>query len=438
MPTENSPPDRFERPRLWSIFDYLVFAFLALSPVVYRSFNLLGLLIILLSVIIVFRYRAYLPTPSREMTWLIFLLTINLLLAVFYIAIGRDSLEIAKDPIRLMGMIPIVLAASIIGPRPDKLVLGLAVGMIGASMVVGYQAHVMEMERPGEIYNPNPFSEVAMVSGAALLCLIVLTRGWKKLLAVFGSLAAFYCVLVSETRGTLVAVIPMGLICLVVLARFRHFGAGLRVTARHKVVLAAGALILIGVTGLGIVLGSGILDRFNSAFENYSQYREDRTQITSVSIRLELWYSSWLTFKEAPLTGIGSDSRMAYLKDLESKGILHLGDYPWRHNHSDYFDSLQRQGLPGMLIVIGLYWVLFISYWRNLSDSTREQFALGLTGLLVITGYATFSVTEVPLRNSLTLVFFIALNGVLLGMLKRARENRDWDRDAIFAGPDSK
>ncbi len=424
MPTENSLSDNFDRPRLWSTLDYLVLAFMALSPVVFRSFNLLGFLIILVSIIVVIRYRDDIPAPSRETKWLYFILAANLLLAVINVAIGRDPVDIVKDPLRLIGMIPIILAVSITGLRTDRLFVGLAAGMIGASMAVGYQVHISEIHRGGEVYNPNPFSEVAMVSGAALLSSIVLFRGWRRTLTILGALAAFYCVLVSETRGTLLAILPMGMVSLVALFRFRNFGEVLREAARRKKVLGIGVLFLLAAAGLGIKFSGGVIERFNTAFEEYSVYAKDRSQFTGVGIRLELWYSSWLAFKEAPLTGIGSDNRRAYISDLESKGIVHLRGRPWKHNHSDYFDSLIRQGLPGMLIVIGLYWILFVSYWRSFRNSTREQFVLALAGLLTVTGYATFSVTEVPLRNSLTLVFFVVLNAVLLGMLRRSRAER--------------
>ncbi len=426
MPTENSPPDSFDRPRLWSTLDYLILAFMALSPVVFRSFNLLGFLIILMSIVVVVRYRNALPETCRETKWLYYLLTANFLLAMIYIAIGRDSFDIAKDPLRLMGMIPIVLAVSITGLRPDRLFPGLAAGMVGASIAVGYQVHVAELHRGGEVYNPNPFSEVALVSGAALLSAIVLFSGWKRALMIIGTLAAFYCVLISQTRGTLLAILPMSMVSLVALVRFRNFGEVLREAVRRKAVLGVGALIVIAGTGLGVKFGGGAIDRFELAIEEVSAYANDRSQVSSVGVRLELWYSSWLAFKEAPLTGIGSDNdnRRAYLRDLESKEIVYLGDRRWKHNHSDYFDSLMRQGLPGMLIVIGLYWVLFVNYWHCLSNSTREQFVLALAGLLTVTGYATFSVTEVPLRNSLTLVYFAVFNAVLLGMLRQTDAQR--------------
>jgi O-antigen ligase len=419
MPINSSPASTSNKPRPWSTFEFFVIAFMALTPVVYRSFNLLGLLIILFSVIVALKYRDDLPKMSREMRWLCYLLSINLMLALFYVVIGRDSFGIAKDPLKLMGMIPIMLAIQILGMRLDRLYIGLALGMLGASIVVTYQIQVLSIDRGGEVYNPNVYSEVAMVSGTALLCSVIFLSGWKKAFAIAGAIAAFYCVLISQTRGTLVAIVPMGTVAIIALARFRHFDYILGSATQRKTLIGIAGVILIAGASLGYKYGGDMLDRYNLAVEELATYTEDRTTTSSVAIRLELWYGAWLSFKQAPLTGIGSDNRRKYLSDLESEGILHLNAYPWRHNHSDYFDSLQRQGLPGMLIVIGLYGILFMSYWRGLAGSSREQFGLALGGLLLVTGYASFSLTEVPLRNSLTLVFFIILNAILLGMLRR-------------------
>ncbi len=416
------------------MFEFFVIAFMALTPVVYRSFNLFGLLIILVSIFVVLKHRDDLPAMSREMRWLCYLLAVNLLLALIYVVIGRDSFDIAKDPIKLLAMIPVMLAVAIVGPRTDRLLLGIAVGMLGAAVVVGYQNLVMGIARPGEVYNPNPFSEVVMVSGALLLSSSILLSGWKKLLAIAGVLAAFYCVLLSETRGTLLAIIPMGVVAAIALAKYRQFDHSVAGARPRKALLAIGTLVLIAVIGIGYKYGGSMVDRFNRAVDELVAYKEDRSKSSATSIRLELWYASWLSFKQAPLTGIGSENRRKFLEDLETSGVIYVDSYPWRHSHSDYFDSLRRQGLPGMLIVVGLYWILFTAYWKSLAGSTREQFILALGGLLMVTGYATFSLTEVPLRNSLTLVFFIVLNAILLGLLHRSRWKRQ-QTDTISQDP---
>ncbi|MDJ0777279.1 MAG: O-antigen ligase family protein [Gammaproteobacteria bacterium] len=420
MHTNSLLPDISERPRAWSTLEYLVIAFMALTPVVYRSFNLLGLLIMLLAVFVAVKHRRDLPATSRALRWLGYLLAANLLLALVYVAIGRDSFDIAKDPLKLIAMIPVMLAVTITGLRSDRLYLGLAAGMLGAAVVILYQNQVMGLARPGEVYNPNPFSEVVMVSGAMLLTSITLLPGWQKMFALAGALAAFYCVLLSGARGTLLAIVPMLIVAAIALARFRQRDGSPAPALPRKALFAIAGLALVVATGLGYQYGGSMVDRFDTAIEELGAHQQDRSKFSSTGIRLELWYASWLSFKDAPLTGIGSDNRRKYLDELEANGTIFLHNYPWRHNHSDYLDSLQRQGLPGMLIVIGLYGILFSIYWRSLAgSSSREHFVLALGGLLTVTGYATFSLTEVPLRNSLTLVFFGMLNAVLLGLLQR-------------------
>ncbi|MDH3386590.1 MAG: O-antigen ligase family protein [Gammaproteobacteria bacterium] len=419
MPTKNSLVDISKSRALALAFEYLVFAFMALTLVLYRSFNLLGMLLVVIASIAVAKNLNNLPRLDRESHWLFIILIANLLLASCYVIIGRDSPGILQDPLTMMCMIPMMLAVPILGLQPRRLFLGLALGMLAAALVVSYQYYRLGVYRPAISLNPNPFSEIAMVSCALLLSSLLSCSGWKKTLSVLGALAAFYCVIISETRGTLIAVISMGMVAGVVFLKYRP-RFDLSTTGQGKKYLTIGiAAIILIFAGLAFQYGSGISKRLATAVDNFTAYYSDRSYYSSLSVRMELWYSVWLSFKEAPLTGIGSDNRIQYLADLESAGKVYLNNYPWRHSHSDYLDSLQRQGLPGMLLVITLYGVLARLFWRGLNTDSNEQFTLALGGLMVVTGYATFSLTEVPLRNTPTLVFFTVLVGVLLGLSKQ-------------------
>ena len=404
---------------------------MALMPVVYGSFNLLSISIVLIASMVLIRNRHSLPPLSSDIRWLSYILVANFSLALFYFVIGRDSFEVLRDPLKLIFMIPMMLAFPLVGLRPERLVQGLALGMIGAVCIASYQQQELGHLIPAElrlsifIYNPNVFSEVAMVSCALLLSFVSLLSGWKKALIWLGALAAFYCVMISQSRGTLLALIPMGLVAGFVFVKFSHPEDSRKTVPPGKyLAVIAVILLLLGVGFKFQVLG-GIGKRIADAAENYSIYRADRTQESSLSIRLELWYSAWLSFKEAPLTGIGSDDRVEYLAKLESDGIVHLGSHPWRHAHSDYLDRLQRLGLPAMLLLIGLYGILVRIFWRGLKTDNHEQFSVALGGLLVVVGYATFSITEVPLYNSLTSIFFAVVISILLGILRRIQLEKE-------------
>ena len=421
MPTKISPAVSSNSPRLRLSLDYLIFVFMALMPVVYGSFNLLGISIVLISSIALIRNRHNLPPLSSDLRWLSYILVANLSLALFYSLIGRDSFEFVRDPLKLIFMIPMMLAFLLVGLRPERLVQGLALGMIGAACIVSYQQQVLGIDRPAILYNPNVFSEVAMVSCALLLSFVNLFAGWKKVLIWLGALAAFYCVMLSQSRGTLLAVIPLGLIAGLVFVKFSHPADSRKTVSPGKYLAVIVVILLLLGAGFKFQVLGGMGERIAAAAESYSEYRADRAQTSSLSIRLELWYSAWLSFKEAPITGIGSDYRVEYLAKLESDGIIHLGSYPWRHAHSDYLDRLQRLGLPAMLLLIGLYGILIRIFWRGLKTDNHEQFSVAQGGLLVVVGYATFSITEVPLWNSLTTVFFAVVISILLGILRRTQ-----------------
>jgi O-antigen ligase len=392
---------------------------MALMPIVYSSFNILGISIVLIASIALIRNRHRLPPLSSDLRWLSYILVANLSLPLFYFVIGRDSFEVLRDPLKVIFMIPMMLAFLLVGLRPERLVQGLALGMIGAACIVGYQHQVLDIRRPAVLYNPIVLSEVAMVSCALLLSIVNLFTGWKKILLWLGALAAFYCVMLGESRGTLLAVIPLGLVAGLVFVKFSHHADSRKTVSPGKYLAVIGVILLLLGVGFKFQVLGGMGKRIADAAENYSVYRADRTQVSSLSVRLELWYSAWLSFKEAPLTGIGSDDRVEYLAKLESDGIIHLGSHPWRHTHSDYLDRLQRLGLPAMLLLIGLYGILVRIFWRGLKTDNREQFSVALGGLLVVVGYATFSITDVPLYNSLTSVFFAVVISTLLGILRR-------------------
>jgi O-antigen ligase len=280
---------------------------------------------------------------------------------------------------------------------------------------------VLGIPRPAILYNPNALSEVAMVSCALLLSFVNLFAGWKKALIWLGALAAFYCVILSQSRGSLLAVIPMGLIAGLVFVKFSHPADSRKTVSPGKYLAAIVVILLLLGAGFKFQVFGVMGERFATAAENYSVYRADRTQFSSLAIRLELWYSTCLSFKEAPITGIGSDNRNDYLAKLESAGIIHLGSSRWKHTHSDYLDRLQRLGLPAMLLLIGLYGILIRIFWRGLKTDNHEQFSVALGGLLVVVGYATFSLTEVPLWNALTTAFFAVVISILLSILRRTQ-----------------
>lgn len=383
-----------------------------------RSYNLFAALLLLLSLVVVALRIGNSLAWDREIRWLMSILVAGVAIGLMHVLLGGESFTVVERPLKLLFILPIMLAIVRVGVQIKLLQFGLVLGVVITALIVGYQHHIGGMLRAANGYNPLPFSEVALTICGVLSAFCLVDRGWRSWMFGVGAIAAFYCVIVSGSRGTLLAVIPM-LLTLILIAWFRRQSCWWRL--RQSTL--AGLVVVLVLTSLGgsiVWKSSGIGERISQAFSSITTYKEDPSSISSVGIRLNLWQSAWISFQENPIVGVGHASRPQYLRDLNADGRVSLGDIYWAHTHSDYFDSLQRYGLPSMLLVIALYVALFKIFLSVLRRSAiGEQFSLALGGLLSVVGYATFSLTEVPLRNGLTLVFFVVLMAVLVGMLKR-------------------
>jgi O-antigen ligase len=122
--------------------------------------------------------------------------------------------------------------------------------------------------------------------------------------------------------------------------------------------------------------------------------------------------------REHPLLGIGYRERENYLNQKILIGELK----PYvanRHNaHNDYMDALQSRGVPGLILQILIYAILILIYMRGLAGATDEKLFAALAGILVNLSYATYSFTNEPMFAGLTLIFFIVINSLCIGIMK--------------------
>ena len=101
MPTTNLPNGNSDRGFLPGFFCGLLLAFMALPPVLDRSYVLTDLAIVATALVAILSQRHRLPRPGRTLPWLFALLLVNLLLGLFHFVIGRDSFDVIKNRLRL-------------------------------------------------------------------------------------------------------------------------------------------------------------------------------------------------------------------------------------------------------------------------------------------------------------------------------------------------
>lgn len=409
----NTTPSTFAE-RLWPAFSWFIFLLFTTILVLDRAvYALIVLVIVVIAFIAIFTYR---PRWDIELRGLALVLLINLLLGLPNIVLAKAGLISLENPLRMLLMLPLILAVMRFGLRIRFICAGLAVGMLAAALVVAWQYHVLGVARPGIHYNPLLFSEIAMSAFAVLVAASLVIRGRWVILYVAGSFAALYGVILSGSRGTLIAIIPI--IVFLLWWNWRH-GAPRQLSSGCRAFLIPAILIILGV----ILISNGqFLRRIELGVKQTADYFESGDASTSVGLRLELWRSAWLAAREYPLLGIGGRSnRQAFIEDKIAKGELKPNVPMKRHAHNDYFNTLQNRGAPGLILQLLIYALPLLIFWRGLDQAKGDQLFAALGGMLMTISYMTFSLTEVPMYNGLPLIFFIITTSLLIGIVKNSQ-----------------
>lgn len=257
--------------------------------------------------------------------------------------------------------------------------------------------------RPGGVVNPIYFGNISLLLGfLGLLGGLQLARrhrgiawgllGWLALLC--GLLAS----VLSLSRGGWVA-LPFLL--------FIVLGSAWRQRQKGRLVGLIGVFLAGILVAQTLVPEGALRERVGLVYTALTSFDPSSSE-DSVGYRLRMWQHALDIAAENPILGAGPGS---YVFNTD-----HGNPPRFRHAHSDYFNTAANLGLLGLM-------ALLLSYgypaWRFLrlcrsNDPWRVDIALG--GILVVTGYAIFSLTDVMFYRSIGTVFYLGTVTVLLAL----------------------
>lgn len=312
----------------------------------------------------------------------------TLLIVIF--AFAGSGMVLVRDPLR----------AYVLGARAGTLL----------AVIVALYLSVTDGGRIGVGGNQAVFAFVAAV--AAISAAIPLRAASRYLpngpqWLVFG----FAAVLTSETRAVIV-VLPIfaAVEILIFLKRFSIRQQG----AAYAVLFAAmAALVVVGP------VGSIISKRFAGMVEYYDTGHaaawEDKV---SADIREVMWRSASHVIAAHPFTGVGSYSKMDYVRaEAGDKAGMLEG---FRHVHNTVLDELLNDGIVGLIFMAGAFISIFVYLWRT-ADSWAMRRALIYFALVC----GSYGMLHNPLLHevtiSSTMFFLAALNAAASRRIMAAR-----------------
>ena len=312
----------------------------------------------------------------------------TLLITIF--AFAGSGMVLVRDPLRAY-------------------VLGSRVGTLLAVIVALYLA-VTNGGRIGVGGNQAVFAFVAAV--AAISAAIPLRKAPRYLPnGPHWLVLGFTAVLTSETRAVIV-VLPI-FAAVEILIFLRRFSIRQQGAAYAVLFAAIAALVVVGP------VGDIISKRFAGMVEYYdsgnSSNWEDKV---SADIREVMWKSASRVIVAHPFTGVGSYSKMDYVRaEAGDKGVMLDG---FRHVHNTVLDELLNDGIVGLIFMAGAFISIFVYLWR-----TADSWAMRRALLYFAVVCGSYGMLHNPLLHevtiSSTMFFLAALNAAASRRIMAAR-----------------
>jgi O-antigen ligase len=238
----------------------------------------------------------------------------------------------------------------------------------------------------------------------------------EKGLHAVGAAFGMYGALLTQSRGPLLAFVPIFL--LLMLKYAHHTGHWRRSLLLVGVVVCGGALAGMSVRG-------AILHRFAKVGAEVATYDHRTEAKGAVRERLEMWRVAGHAFSDHPLAGVGIDQFGAYARRQMATGRANPTIAKYNHPHSEYLEAAAAGGVPGLLVLLSIFGfplAYFARYARHAENVLRVPASAGLA---VVGMYALCALSDNVFYRAMphSLYFFLVLGlAVLIGTLRTQRQ----------------
>lgn len=125
------------------------------------------------------------------------------------------------------------------------------------------------------------------------------------------------------------------------------------------------------------------LSRFHMIKTDLKEYEQKNTD-TSIGNRFEMWKEALRAFKMSPIIGLNPKSLCEYVK--YPNGESHPRRDCYQRLHSEFFNTLARKGILGILALLGV-WIsvgVFFAKRIRVADPFASLFSISFMGILTL------------------------------------------------------
>lgn len=274
----------------------------------------------------------------------------------------------------------------------DNIVQILVKGFVITGIVLAaqslYDLFVADIPRATGVYHHIYFGAVSVVC-----LLVVLYSGvhkWSsyfwRALGVISIIGSLFSVAASSSRSSYI-----GIVLLFALYPFLLKEIKVKFVLPVYVGLFLSCFLIYSNSNLVQNRVDVALEQFSNYVNANSEQRNDYEVIGSVGVRFEYWKASIYIFHDNPFFGVGRsgyvhESAKLIDQNKVSQAIRYVTD-----PHNVFLNILSGKGLFGLCILVGIFFVLFVNYYKNWQINREVGAKLGMIFLVEV---LIFSMTE--------------------------------------------
>jgi O-antigen ligase len=401
--------------QLWTGSLAFLFPFLSLVTLFGVS---LGSFLFLATALISFKpCRNALARHWPQVRWVVLAFLLHFLFVLGCALVRGANMNTVEKPARMFFAVSAL--AAVLAARPPRRMLwwGVIAGALAALPFVAWQRIALGIDRPGGLINAITFGDLALLLALLSVTAAIDMRNEPRnaRLAAVGALAGLGASLLTGSRGGWVA---LAVAALLFLRHARMLGG-----SRVRVLLAVGAAV---VAIAWFVPATGMQARFAEGVSDIRTWFDGGTVVTRVGTRLELWKGASMLIAEHPLFGMDFEACRERLAEFTREGRLDPVVLTLPHLHNDALQALATGGVVGFALWAAILVAPLLFFLRELRAGAggpqAAAQAVPLAGLLVVTSYASFGLTEVifwSMKGSLVYALMVFL---LMGFCLNAKE----------------
>ncbi|SMY37095.1 O-antigen ligase family protein [Photobacterium andalusiense] len=266
------------------------------------------------------------------------------------------------------------------------------IGSIGAISFAFWQKNILHLDRAVWQLNAIPYAACCLILMTAAIILCIIYKDKKEILtiSILSAVISFYAIILTETRGVLIAVFSIFL-CLFVYVFTTKISVKIKITF---------ITILITIGALGIYTTQNRL--IHDTVQGFSQYKQG-DDLSNTASRLAMWKAALLLIPQQPISGFGDNFEPA-IENLyhENKISSQLYNLHLLHFHNQFIDTTVKHGIIGLVLL--LLFVFFPFYILKKTEYSKEnKFAI----FLLTFGIIISGLTDVPLEHKQVFTLYI-------------------------------